>query len=508
VRATGTSAAGWRGAWRLDGPTALRDAAAGLSVALVLVPQSLAYAELAGMPAYTGLWAAALPAIAASLFASSPYLQTGPTAMASLLTLAALLALVVGAVRVGVALLRWGVAAYLLSQTVLVGFTSAAALLIVASQLPTALGARPPEGGVLGQAAWVLTNPAAWDATALALSAGTLLLIAAGRRLHRLFPGVLVAVILGILYTRLTAYAGPVVGGVDAGFPELRLGLPYGALPQLLLPALVIALVGFAEPASIARAFAAQDRSTWSANREFLSQGVANLAAGASGGFPVGGSFSRSALDRAAGARTRLSGAITGLLVLLFLPFAALVSPLPRAVLAAVVLGAVAGLLQPRAIGRLWHFSKPQFGIAAATFALTLALAPNIERAVLLGSLLAIVIHLWRELRLDVREWSDGDTLHLRPMGVLWFGSANTLEVALVGALNRHPEARRLVVHLDGLGRMDMVGALTIRSFFEDAHGSGLATDLADVPPHSRRLVESVLGGGGVGTDSSGPEWL
>lgn len=199
---------------------ALRDVTAGLSVALVLVlvPQSLAYAELAGMPAHTGLYAAALPPLAASILASSPYLQTGPTAMSSLLALgasstlatpmttgyaelAALLALLVGLARVGVGVLRLGRLAYLLSQTVLTGFASAAAVLIILSQLPTMLRSVQSEGGVLGRLAAVLGDPVAWEPEALALSAATAAVMLIGRRLHPFFPGVLVAVMLGIVYS-------------------------------------------------------------------------------------------------------------------------------------------------------------------------------------------------------------------------------------------------------------------------------------------------------------------
>jgi SulP family sulfate permease len=152
---------------------------AGLSVAVVLVPQSLAYAELAGLPAHYGLYASALPPLAASRFASSPYLQTGPVAVTSLLTLgalnavaggsgrdgislapvAALLALVVGLARPAIGMVRAGLVAYFLSQPVLVGFTTGAAILIMASQLPTAMGAEPMAGGVVGRAWWTMIHP-------------------------------------------------------------------------------------------------------------------------------------------------------------------------------------------------------------------------------------------------------------------------------------------------------------------------------------------------------------
>jgi SulP family sulfate permease len=488
----------------------LPDLVAGVSVALVLIPQSLAYAELAGMPAYRGLYAAALPLVAAGLLASSPYLQTGPVALTSLLTFAALspladpggadyvalglvLALVVGAVRLLLGLVRAGVLAYLMSQPMLMGFVPAAALLIVASQLPAAVQVAAPGQGVLTKALWTLAHPGAWRPGALLLGVATVALMLGGRRLSPLFPGVLAAVVLGIGVSLATGYDGPTIGAVQAGLPPLSVDLRWAEAPSLLVPGAVIALVGFAEPTSIARTFAIQERKRWDPDRELTSQGAANLVAGLAGGFPVGGSFSRSALNRLAGARTRLSGLITGLAVLAFLPMAGLLAPLPKAVLAAIVIGSVAGLIRIQPLLRLWRHSKPQFAVASATFALTLLLAPRIEWAVLAGVGLAVAVHLWRELRIDVDVASAGDTLVLRPKGVLWFGSAQTLEQTFIDLLAGNPQAKRLRVDLGGLGRIDVTGALSLRRVLDDARGADLDVELCGVHAAHRRLVQSIL---------------
>lgn len=489
----------------------LGDVIAGVSVALVLIPQSLAYADLAGMPAYRGLFASTLPLVAAALLASSPYLQTGPVAITSLLTLAALdgraplasddyvalallLALIVGAARVALGLLRGGVLAYLMSQPMLSGFMPAAAILIASSQLPVALGSMPPDGGLLGEAIWAVSHPATWQPGAIALSAATLGLMLGGRRFSPFFPGVLVAVAGAIAFSSFASYGGDTLGTIPVGGLPLSLDLPWAALPSLLVPGVVIALVGFAEPASIARSFALEERTRWDPDREFLSQGVANLVAGVSGGFPVGGSFSRSSLNRLAGARTRLSGAITGLVVLAFLPFAALLAPLPRAVLGAIVIGAVLGLIRLGPVLSLWRFSRPQFAVATSTFVLTLALAPRVERAVLIGVALSIGVHLWRELHLDLEvETRDDHTLILRPKGVLWFGSAQNLEQRFLDLLSRTPKAQRLELHLDALGRIDVTGALALRRVLAEARRSGLAVDVLGVQPAHERLVSAVV---------------
>jgi SulP family sulfate permease len=486
------------------------DFVAGISVALVLVPQSLAYAQLAGMPAYRGLYAAALPPIAAALLASSPYLQTGPVALTSLLAFGALsalaapgtgeyvelgilLALVVGLTRLLVSLLGAGVIAYLVSQPMLLGFIPAAAILIVASQLPTALGAAPPGDGFLENAAWALAHPTAWETTSLVLAVGVVALMAGGPLLHRLFPSVLVAVAAGLVYSHASGYEGPEVGSVPERLADVSLSLPWAELPSLVLPGIVIAVVGFVEPSSIARTFAALERQPWDANREFASQGAANVAAAVAGGFPVGGSFSRSALNRLSGAKTPWSGAVAGLAVLAFIPFAGVLSPLPQAVLGAIVIGAVAGLIRPLPILRLGRLSRPQFGVATVTFALTLALSPHVEEAVAIGIGLAVAVHLWRELSLEVPSWTEGDTLHLRPRGVLWFGAAERLEEVFLQRVGEHREATRLVLHLNGLGRIDITGALALRRLLQQARESGLSVEVVDIRPRWRGLVERVI---------------
>jgi SulP family sulfate permease len=479
-------------------------------VALVLVPQSLAYAQLAGMPAYRGLYAAVLPPIVAAFFASSPYLQTGPVALTSLLAFGALsalavpgsdeyvslgilLALVVGVIRIGVGLLRAGVIAYLISQPVLLGFLPAAAILIVASQLPTALGSAAPEGGILRQAGWALGHPSSWELASVVLGIATVVLVLAGRRLHRLFPGILVALGVGIAYSLASDYSGPVVGDIPGDLLDVGVDLPWSELPSLLLPGVIIALVGFIEPSSIARTFAARERRRWDADREFVSQGAANVAAAVAGGFPVGGSFSRSALNRHAGAQTRWSGAITGLAVLAFLPFASSLSSLPKAVLGGIVIAAVAGLFRPLPLLRLARYSKAQFGLGAITFALTLALAPHVERAILVGVGLAVALHLWRELRLEVPSWREGETLHMRPRGVLYFGTERRIEDGLLRLVTEHPDATRLAVHLDGLGRIDTTGALALRAVLQDAREAGLEIEILDVRPRWRPIVDRVI---------------
>lgn len=445
----------------------LADVVAGISVALVVIPQSLAYAQIAEMPVVTGLFASALPLIAFAFFASSPYLQTGPVALTSLLTLAALqgagfasdnpdyvklgalLALIVGGLRLLLGIFRLGWVAYLIAEPVRMGFTSAAAIIIISSQLPKALGTSldaPADGSTLGRALWSLTNPGSWGGGALILSAITLTVMLGGRRLHRLIPGVAIAVILGLLYSRFVSDAVLTVGDtnpIPEGLPTLSLDLPWSSVGSLFLGGLIIALIGFAEPASIARLFAQEDRSTWDANRELAASGIANLTAAVSGTFPVGGSFSRSSVNRMAGAKTRWSGGITGIVVLAFLSFASVLDGLPQAVLGAIVVGAVLALVKPLALIGLWQESKIEAALAWITFAATLAFTPAVQWAVLLGVALTAIVHLVRPLTVEAKR--ESGAVRLSPSGLLWLGSYGIFERELRAATEQHADGDVLV---------------------------------------------------------------
>lgn len=489
----------------------LGDLAAGTSVALLLIPQSVAYAAIAGLPPQVGLFAGAIPLLVAAPLVSSPYLQTGPVALTSLLTfgalsgmadagssryvqLAALLAVLVAGVRILVAVARLGVVAYLMSEPVLVGFTAAAGLLIAASQVAPALGAEPPDGGVLDEAAWSLLHPGDWHLVSLALAVMTVVVMVGGRRIHRLFPGVLVAALVGGLVSELTDFTGAVVGPVPDGLPSFTLDLPWCEGGSLLLAAVIIALVGFAEDSSISRIFATADRQRWNANREALGQGAANLAAGLTGGYPVAGSFSRSSLNRYAGARTRWSGAVTGCVVLAFLPVASALEVLPSAVLGAVVIVAVAPLVRPDRLWRLMRHYPVQSAVGWATFVATLATSPNVERGLLVGTGLALVTHLLRQMRIRVDVEVEATSLRARPHGSLWFGSVPAAEEALLGALADHPEVQEVVLDLSRLGMIDYTASLSLQRLVDEARAAGAAVRVENVPPDARVAVETVVG--------------
>lgn len=476
------------------------DIVAGVTVALVLVPQAVAYASLAGLPPVTGLVAATLPLLAAAALGSSPILQTGPTALTALLTLgvlassfvpgtpsfvqaAALLALLVGVARMLAGFFGIGGIAYFMSLPVLRGFTSGAALLIVATQVADAFGVNA-QGMNVWRGVWAtFTNPGSWNWVALALAAGTFLLLRGLRRASPLLPGALFAVAIGIAVSHLFGNPVPVLGPIATAFPLPTLDLPWQHTGGLALGAAVIAIVGFAEPAAIARTFTPPGKY-WNADRELLAQGAANLVSGLFRGMPVGGSFSRSAVNQLAGGRTRLSGAVAGLAVIAFFPFAGMLSELPRAVLAGIVIAASTSLLQLRPLIELWRYAKLQATTALATFALTLVLAPRIDYAVVLGISLALFTHLYREAQLGVRVEREGAVVKIVLEGVLWFGSMQALEKTLIRLEASLGGVERVVLDVSRIGRIDFSSLMLINETSERLKRTGV--DVEVVGLHGR----------------------
>ena len=492
---------------RLNFPRlAATDIVAGASVAMVLIPQSLAYAELAQLPPYIGLFASAFPLLVFALLASSPYLQTGPVAVTSLLTIAALpevspaelpaiaalMAFMVGALRVLFGFTGLGRFVRIMSSPVVMGFMSGAAIVIMSSQLPKALGVVPPEGGVLSEAAWALSHPGQWLWAAVALSVMTVVLFIGGRKLNPLFPGVLFAVVIGIVYSRSSDYTGATIETIPEGLPPISFDLPWDQAPTLALGAIIIALVGFAEPASIARTFANETGERWDANQEMVASGVANFVAAFSGGYPVGGSFSRSSINRLAGARTRWSGGITGLIVLAFLPFASVLEPLPTAVLGAIVLGAASSLVKPIKLVKLWQRTKTQALLAWATAAAVLVFTPRVERAVLLGVALTLVLHFSRRFVMQPTTAEDG-SVTVKPVGMMWMATEQTFEKGLRDAAEASTGS--VTVDFARTPFLDDAAVDAMSSVSDEMEADGNHLEWCDAPRGSERMLDGVSRG-------------
>lgn len=472
----------------------MADIPAGVAVALVLIPQCLAYAELAGMPPHRGLLGAGVPLVLAAFFASSPYLQTGPTALTSLFVLVALggsaavgsaeyvllgvlLAGIVGVVRVGISLLRAGRMAHVCSEPVLRGFVLGAAWLILGSQVPSALGTSLAGRGLVGEAFWALSHPGFWEPEATLLSAAAVAIILLGRRLHRRIPGVLVAMVGGLVYSTVTGYSGATVGTIAQGSWGLPGSLPWSSVFGLIVPGVLIAVVAFSEALSISQTFAETDGEPWDANQEFLSQGVANLAAAGLGAFPVGASFSRSSLNRIAGAESRWSGAVTGITVLLFVPFFGLLSALPKALLGAIVISAVLPLLNPRPLGSLLRQDKVRGVTALLTFGLTVLLAPRIDLALFAGVGVSLMADWRRGGRIRVDREPGG---RLVVQGYLCFLTVAGLERGLRGAAAPGEGTPSVALDVSLLEGLDVTGRALLDDVVGRLRSEGIAMNQSE----------------------------
>ena len=217
-----------------------------------------------------------------------------------------------------------------------------------------------------------------------------------------------------------------------------------------------------------------------------------SVVAAVTAGLPVGGSLSRTSLNRLAGARSRWSGLVTGVAVLAFLPFAPVLSALPRAVLSGIVIAAIWKLIRPQDLVAIWRASPRQAVVAWVTFGATLTMAPHIDRAIMLGVALSAAVHLWQELTPSVVSSREGETLVMDLAGVLWFGSAAALEDALFERLADEQDVRRVVLRCSGLGRIDLSGANVLREMVDHARRAEIELTVTDVPDHALRILSSV----------------
>jgi SulP family sulfate permease len=464
---------------------------AGVTVSLVIVPQAVAYAALAGMPLIAGIYASFLPALIAVLFSASPRLSVGPTALSSLLVgaslaglaepgsgqwvaLAAWLALLSGALQLALGAGGFGWILNIVSAPVLAGFTQAATVLIVLSQLPALIGLQ--SGWSDG---WSALRIDAMAATFGLLSLGALVL---GRWLVPRAPTIMLTVVGAAVVSYFSGFAqagGAVIGALPSGLPMLTLpdALPLGLLGQLVVPAMVISLVSFLETASSAKVEHQQLQQPWNENQDLIAQGLAKIAAGVSGGFPTSASFSRSALNLYAGARTAWATLVTVLVVLLVLLW---LTPalfhVPQAVLAAVVIAAVSSLFKPLIFVRLWRLLRVEALTFAVTFAVTLVTAPRIYWGVLAGVLMGLTHFLYQRLHpriIEVGLHPDGSLrdrhlwklpvlaahmVALRMDAELDFAAASSLERRIFDELTLHPGTRHVCLFAHTITRVDATG--------------------------------------------------
>lgn len=526
------------------------DLIAGGIVAVMLVPQAMAYAMLAGLPPQIGLYASLLPLVAYGALGSSRALAVGPVAIASLMTASALgaiaeagsadyvaaalvLAALSGLILLAMGIARLGVLVNFLSHPVISGFTSAAALVIAVSQLKHFLGIEVARGEGFAAAITGVARaiPQTNIATALLGAGAVAILVLSRRPLAKLLGGLglspamiapatkmgpLVAVFLTALAVwslgLADAFGVDIVGTIPAGLPPVGVPRLDPALWAELFPAaLLISAIGFLESVSVAKALASKRRQKIDADQELLALGTANLAASVTGGYPVAGGFGRSSVNFAAGANTPLASLITAaLMALTLLLLTPLFFYLPRTVLAAIIIVAVLDLIDVRTFRDAWRYNKADAVSLAATF--VSVLAAGVEAGIVFGLAVSIALYLWRTSRPHLAVVGRvGDTEHFRNVrrhtvhttpGVhvvridesLYFANAGYLEDQLLGAVADDKTIQHVVLVCSAVNFIDASALETLESTIIGLRDAGVTLHLAEVKgPVADRLQRTAF---------------
>ena len=497
----------------------------------------MAYSILAGLPPEVGLYASIAPPILYAFFGSSRALAVGPVAVASLMVASTLsqhaavgtgeyyaaaliLAFLIGSFLILMGVARLGFMANFLSHPVMSGFTSAAAIVIAFSQLANLFGLQIPRGLRIDEITiFVINHLGDINLATIIISTSSIVMLIfmqryLGKALNRLcLPSGLAQglskaapLFLVILMTSTTAIlsldtsAGlAVVGTIPAGLPSLS--LPYFGLTTLYdfaLPAALIALVSFVESVAIARVLANKRRQKIDVNQELIGLGVANVGAAFSGGSPVCGGFSRSAVNFSAGANTQLAAILTALLIgLSVLFFTPLFYFLPQAVLAAIIVVAVLGLIDFGAISTAWNYNKGD--AVSMMVAFIVVLIQGIEAGIVSGVVISIVLHLWRNSRPHIAIVGRiGDTEHFRNVerhqvktcaGVLalrideslFFANAQYLENFILSVIAEKQNVKDIVLICSAVNAIDTSALESLENLAADLGNAGVILNLAEV---------------------------
>lgn len=484
------------------------DLMAGLTVGVVALPQGIAFSILAGLPPEMGVYASIVASIVASLWGSSNQLSTGPTNSSSLLVFsillplaqpgspsyiaaAGLLALMAGIFRVGMGLARLGVLVNFVSDSVVVGFTAGAGVLIIINQIRPILGLTFPSSPALVVTVGnlVIHSPET-HLISLALGVGTIVTVLVLRRINRNLPAPLIAMGLAALVVavfNLQEMGVAVLSELPRGFPPLA-DLPLLNLTMigdLSAGALAVAVIGLVEAMAIARSISSQTGQRLDSNQEFVGQGLANIATGFFSGYPCSGSFNRSSLNYEAGARTPLAGVFAGLFVLVIVfvlaPVAVFV-PVPT-IAATLILSAYA-MIDRQEMLRIWRGTKGDTLIMIVTFLGTLLLP--LQFAVLTGVLMSLAYYIWRTsvprvhavvpdehfkhfVRQAVPGGAPGRPICpqlgiLEILGDLYFGAAPHVEEAILRNLRANPHQRYVLLRMMSVTQIDISGIHMLES--------------------------------------------
>ncbi len=483
-----------------------QECAAGFAVALLTVPQAVAYAALAGMPLVTGLYAALLPAVVGVMWGGTQRLSVGPSALTCVLISASLsgmaepgsaqwvnlaiwLALMAGALQLTMGVLKNGWLLNLISSPVMMGFTQAAGLLIMASQWPALTGW---QGGPSFQ----------WGDMAFGMGSLGLLLMA--KHWVPKWPSIMWVVVATGLVSFLFDFGlqgGAVIGALPANLPHLAWpqALNWETMAQLAGPAALIALVSFLETASSAKTDNQREGTLWQDNQDLMGQGLAKIVSGLCGSFATSTSFSRSAIALASGAQTGWSVIASSALVGLAVFAAPALFHVPRAVLAAIVILAVSGLIKPMAFVKLWKISRIEAITALLTFGMTLLSAPRIYWGVLAGVLVGLSHFLHTRLHprlIEVGLHEDGslrdrhlwhlppitpDVFALRMDAELDFAAASSFEKYITEHLRLVPHIRHVCLFAQPINRIDATGVATLQQLRQQLAHRGMQLHISGI---------------------------
>jgi len=521
---------------RYDRDALGNDLVAAVIVTIMLIPQSLAYALLAGLPAETGIYASIAPIVLYAIFGTSRALAVGPVAVVSLMTAAAIgniaepgspelllaavtLAFLSGAFLILLGVFRLGFLANFLSHPVIAGFITASGILIAMSQLRHVLGISAGGANLpellrslfehLGEINWI-TFAIGVSATAFLfwVRKGLMpLLLSTGMKpklagvLAKAGPVAAVFVTTFIAWVfNLGETAGlRVVGDVPQGLPPLTMpSFSPDLLGQLIGPAVLISIIGFVESVSVAQTLAARKRQRIVPDQELIGLGAANVGAAFTGGYPVTGGFARSVVNFDAGAETPAAGAYTAVgLLLAAMLLTPLIYHLPQATLAATIIVAVLSLVDFSILKKTWVYSRADFAAVSATIALTLLF--GVEVGVTAGVVLSILIHLYKSSRphmavvgrvpgtehfRNVKRHKveiDETVLTLRVDESLYFANARYLEDSLYDMVAARPQLRHVVLMCPAVNEIDMSALESLEAINERLRALGVTFHLSEV---------------------------
>lgn len=513
------------------------DILAGVIVTIMLIPQSLAYAMLAGLPPEYGLYASILPLFIYGLLGTSRTLSVGPVAVVSLLTataltpfatpgsaeyikLALLLAAMTGVIQLALGLIRGGFIASLLSHPVVAGFITGSSILIIVSQLKHIFGVTASSGHLPYEAVLsLLENVGDTNFVTLAMGVGAIVLLLLFRKPVRLLlqrfglsrntaqtiartgPALIVLAGMGAIafFSLDSSYGVSVVGEFPTGLPGLTLpSLDLPLVGSLAPAALAIVLAGYVESVSVGRSLGAKRNQTIDPNQELVALGAANVASGFTGGFPVTGGFSRSVVNFDAGANTGLASMITAVLIaLITLLLAPMFASLPQVVLAATVIVAVAGLVNFRELRRLWKFSRADGALMGLTILTVLGLGVEIGIGVGVG--LSLLLYLARASRPHVAVIGRvGDSEHFRNVkrhavttypGLLllrvdenlFFANTRNVEDRITTELANQPGLKHIVLVFSAVNSVDASALESLEALIVRLREAGVTLHLAEV---------------------------